>query len=294
MRFFPPRIRGERIVWILAAIVVTARPLPAQIFLVNPSFEGEPRDATVPSGWFPCAKGSTPDILPGPWGVFTEPSDGDTYMGLITREDGSFESVGQRLPQPLTARECYTFKIDLAHSKTYAGYNNPIKVRVWLGRTRCAKDQLVFESPFIEHTSWKTYTVMFTPGQKSYFLLIEAYYKEGRYSHRGNVLLDNISPIRLCARAQAAPGKDSGEGKTIVQLPTPFRVPQQGDLLDRPFALEFPGGEMRPGYGKVFAAQIAMGDGQMGVKWPGIARFQPRFSVEMASERGPQVHQCWR
>ncbi|MCB0682774.1 MAG: hypothetical protein KDC32_18010, partial [Saprospiraceae bacterium] len=49
----------------------------AQIPFQNPSFEGdEPQDATVPAGWFPCKEGTTPDILPGVWGVHTEPAEG--------------------------------------------------------------------------------------------------------------------------------------------------------------------------------------------------------------------------
>ena len=95
--------------------------LSGQIFLDNASFEGEPQDATTPVGWLPCERGTTPDILPGPWGVYQEASDGDTYVGLITRDDGTWESIGQRLKQTLQPKDCYTFFLDLAHSNTYAG-----------------------------------------------------------------------------------------------------------------------------------------------------------------------------
>ena len=47
-----------------------------QILLDNPSFEGEPKDATTPIGWLECEKGTTPDILPGFWGVYLQPYDG--------------------------------------------------------------------------------------------------------------------------------------------------------------------------------------------------------------------------
>lgn len=52
----------------------------------NPSFEGEPRDAITPLGWIGCEDGTTPDILPGPWGVYLPASEGQTYMGLIVRK----------------------------------------------------------------------------------------------------------------------------------------------------------------------------------------------------------------
>ncbi|NJK84417.1 MAG: hypothetical protein HC912_12160 [Saprospiraceae bacterium] len=109
------------------------------IYLSNTSFEGQPDDATIPVGWFACTPSTTPDILPGPWGVYQEATEGDTYMGLITRGDGTFESIGQRLPKAIKAKECYKFSLDLAHSDTYAGYSEPIKLRIWLGQQKCEK-----------------------------------------------------------------------------------------------------------------------------------------------------------
>ena len=61
------------------------------IRLENASFEDEPQDATMPQRWHSCKRGSTPDILPGFWGVYLEPYDGDSYVGLITRQDGSYD-----------------------------------------------------------------------------------------------------------------------------------------------------------------------------------------------------------
>ena len=87
------------------------------INFVNPSFEGIPQDATMPTGWHSCKQGTTPDIMPGPWGVNTEAFDGETYMGLITRENGTWESVEQRLSETLKKGECYTFDAKLCYSK---------------------------------------------------------------------------------------------------------------------------------------------------------------------------------
>ena len=170
-----------------ALILVNVLPLHAQTNLINPSFEGEPQDATVPVAWHACALGTTPDILPGVWGVYTEPSDGDTFVGLITRDDGSWESIGQRLTSPLKSGDCYTFSIDLAHSKTYSGYNEPIKLRVWGGNTKCDKNQLLLETDFVDHSNWKTYHLKFSTREEIRYLIFEAYYKEGPFSRRGNI-----------------------------------------------------------------------------------------------------------
>jgi len=179
---------------------------PAQIHLTNASFEGEPQDATVPIGWLPCEQGTTPDILPGPWGVYTEASDGETFMGLITREDGTWESICQRLSQSLITKECYTFTLDLAHSRTYAGYDGAVKLRIWGGLQKCGKNQLLLETDLIDHSEWETYEASFTAKLPINYLLIEAFYSEGSFSHRGNVLVDNISPIKKCIRASLGAG----------------------------------------------------------------------------------------
>src|SRR5688572_9623240 len=146
------------------------------IELSNSSFEGEPRDATVPQGWMGCKEGTTPDILPGYWGVYNDPSDGDTYVGLITRGNGTWESIGQRLSVPLKKGGCYTWGLDLAHSDTYSGYNGPLKVRVWLSKTKCEKDQMIFESPLIEHLEWQSYPVKFKANGEYRYILIEAFH----------------------------------------------------------------------------------------------------------------------
>ena len=185
--------------WIILA--GTPALLYGQVYLNNASFEGDPQDATVPAGWFPCELGTTPDIMPGPWGVYQDASEGDTYLGLITREDGTWESIGQRLPQTLQPRECYTFTLELAHANTYAGYNKPLGIRIWGGATKCAKSQLLYKTGLIKNVEWEEHEVQFVPKQNIRYILIEAYYKDGSFSYQGNVLIDDISPIKKCVRA---------------------------------------------------------------------------------------------
>jgi len=170
--------------------------------LLNPSFEGEPRDATIPRGWYDCEKGTTPDILPGPWGVYLEAEAGETYLGLITRENGSWESIGQRLSKPLEKSECYYFTVSLAHSDAYMGYDQPIKLRIWGGKNKCTRTQLLGESGLIEHNEWETYSFDFTAEEKMKYIIVEAYHSDAEYSHRGNILVDNISPILKCGRTE--------------------------------------------------------------------------------------------
>jgi len=188
----------------LLAIVFLGFPvlLTAQVSrMLNASFEGEPRDATIPRGWMICTEGTTPDILPGPWGVYTEASQGETYVGLITRENGTWEAIGQKLTEKLMDGQCYEMSLDVARSDAYANYNDPIKLRVWCGKSKCDRTQLILETNFIRNTEWETIDIRFTPKSNMQYILFEAFYRDGSFSHRGNILLDNVSSILRCARS---------------------------------------------------------------------------------------------
>lgn len=188
----------------LAICCLFSGQLAAQLVqqhLRNPGFEGEPADATVPVGWIVSTPGTTPDILPGYWGVYQEASEGDTYIGLITRPDGSWEAIAQRLPAALKIGDCYRFLIDLAHSRTYSGYNGVLQLRVYGGQTREDRSYLLYESPKIDHINWKTYSVNFRPEKGFQYLILEAFYSEEPFEFSGNILLDNISPLEPCPRA---------------------------------------------------------------------------------------------
>ncbi len=173
----------------------------AQIMLDNSSFEGTPADATMPSGWFAATKGTTPDILPGYWGVYNEPSDGETYLGIITRGDASFESITQRLSSKLEKGYCYSMSFDLAVSDNYTGYNSPIHLRVWIGSKKNKREQMVYKSPLIKNEDWKNFRFEFTPESDMYYIILEAHISDTPVSHEGSVLIDNISPISYCNKA---------------------------------------------------------------------------------------------
>mgnify|MGYP000677457797 CR=1 FL=1 len=169
----------------LPGITLLAQP----IFLNNSSFEDAAQDATVPSGWFGCQLGSTPA------------EDGDTYVGLITREDGTWESIGQRLSQPLKKNDCYTLTLFLSHSDNYETYNGKLQLRIYGGTTKCQQAQVLYESPVIRQSRWEEYEIEFFVKQDVYYLVFEAYHPHQGRAYRGNLLIDGISPIEKCTRA---------------------------------------------------------------------------------------------
>jgi len=173
-----------------------------KIFFRNPSFEDTPRASAVPKGWHSSTPGSTPDILPGAWGIEFAPQAGNTCIGLVVRHDGTTEDIAQALAEPLDADACYTFSINLAHVEQYVGFNQPARIRVWGSATRGTKGVLLTSSPLINHSDWRQYQLQFLTKESVRYLTLEAWYGPGViFKYNGNILLDNCSPIEKCARA---------------------------------------------------------------------------------------------
>jgi outer membrane protein OmpA-like peptidoglycan-associated protein len=189
----------------------------AVITLQNASFEDSPRaglrGGSPPAGWYDCGKAgeSAPDIQPGFFGVNKVPSNGSSYMGLVVRDNETWEGVGQRLSQPLVAGNCYEFSIDLCRSEEYASprgdqgpvmsFGSAVQVRVWGGNGFCDRAELLYTTPYVVNTRWLGYPMVFKPKKANYnFILIEAYFKTPMlFPYNGNVLVDNAGAIRQMA-----------------------------------------------------------------------------------------------
>ncbi len=180
------------------------------ILLVNPSFEDEPKCCEAPEGWYNCGRSdeSPPDIQPGSFQVAKTPSNGVSYVGLVVRDNDTWESLGQRLSRPMEQGKCYEFTIDLCRAEEYislsrttqeeVNYATPAKILVWGGMGYCDKRELLYETSVVTNTRWLGYMMRFQPKNGSYaYLTFEAYFKTPiLFPYNGNVLMDNASPIR--------------------------------------------------------------------------------------------------
>lgn len=181
------------------------------VFLENPSFEDNPRYASVPGGWRNCAfnNESPPDVHPvegGDFKVIQTPVDGDSYLGMVVRENATAESIGQKLSDTLQAGQCYSFSLQLCRSDVFlslgrlsremSNYNTPVMLKIWGGVSPCGKRSLLATSPPIEHLDWKKYTFQFQPEVPLSWISFEAYFTMGtEVAYNGNILLDDASPI---------------------------------------------------------------------------------------------------
>ena len=186
--------------YLIIILLLSAYSINAQIRLNNPSFEDTPQDATTPRGWDACGRETTPDILPGFWGVETPAADGESYVGLITRKQNTWEYIGQTLPTPVIANQCYTIKMKLARSPSYVSYNTPVRLRIWGATTRCGREELLGKTKAVKHADWRSYSFIFVPKKTYKYIIFEAHYAN-REPVRGNILIDDISNITKCVRA---------------------------------------------------------------------------------------------
>jgi outer membrane protein OmpA-like peptidoglycan-associated protein len=179
------------------------------ILLNNPSFEDLPKMGETPTGWYNCGKaGETPpDVQPGGWTVAKPANHGQTYLGLVVRDNETWEGVGQRLSRPLESGQCYEFSLDLCRAELYlsvsrvtgedVNYAVPARVRIWGGMGYCDSRELLAETSIITNTRWLTFNFRFNPKGNYTYLMIEAYYKTPiLFPTNGNILVDNASAIK--------------------------------------------------------------------------------------------------
>ena len=171
------------------------------IYFRNPSFEGNPGASIIPDQWLSQTKGSTPDLLPGAWNLQPAPLEGNTCLGLVVREDNTSEDLSQVLSKPLKSNECYEFYAWLSTLPKYVGYNQPCQLRIY-GGTTGNKEELLAQSPLISSNQWNRYKFQFTTKKEIKSITLVAWYGPGvMFKYKGNILVDNLSPIVRCDRA---------------------------------------------------------------------------------------------
>lgn len=209
----------------LPAIAVSFACMAQQpIPFLNPSFEDRPDFGKPPAGWFYCGHfGETPpDIHPGGfYGVETPPKDGQTYVGMVTRDNGTAEQLGQRLTQPLTPGQCYAFRIFAARSEVYASvsrltgqpapYTLPLKLSILGAKRHCEPTVVLGRSKTMLETEWQQLDFVLKPEEAFDHLILSATSANGE-SYNGNILLDAASPLVPC---------DCGKGMPVLEILAP-------------------------------------------------------------------------
>lgn len=214
----------------------------------NPSFEDTPRHSREPRLWTNCGfpSESPPDTQPDfTFQVRKGAYEGNTYLGLVTRDNDTWESVGSSLSEPLQQGSCYSFQIALAKSLSYysiskatrqpANYMESTRLRIWGGNSMCDREELLAESSLVMHSDWRMYLFVLQPLEDNYsHLIFEVFYPRGiLFPTNGNLLLDAASaivPMNDC---------DSSADDILMNLFVEKRPPFQLSLpRDEPYLLQ--------------------------------------------------------
>ncbi len=218
-----------------------------EIALNNPSFEdlphrgGGPYDLGI-RGWYDCGSKllfrneTPPDIHPiNAWQVTKQPADGRTYLGMVVRDNDTWELLSQRMASNIEEGKCYTFDIELSRSEFYVSgskvteqlenYTKPAVLRIWGGNGICGKQELLGESVTVSNDEWRTYEFEFRPNKSVNYFTLEAFYKVPTlFPYNGHLLLDNASLIKeVPCDNENIPAKESDE--LIVDAPPRAKIP---------------------------------------------------------------------
>jgi outer membrane protein OmpA-like peptidoglycan-associated protein len=226
-----PKIKNLLCLFLGFAVLPVAFAQNGQVIeLKNPSFEDVPHVGSIDfeiqsygkvvpkpttiTGWHDCGfpDETPPDIhksggLAGAFEVQKESFDGNTFLGMVVRDNDTWESVSQQLSVPFSGGTCYSFSIFLGRSTRYlsqsrmtnqrANYTNPIVLRVWGGYNHCDKRQLLGETPQVDHFDWKKYELKLEPSHNYTHIILEAFYKTPTlFPYNGHVLLDRASELK--------------------------------------------------------------------------------------------------
>jgi hypothetical protein len=206
------------------------------VFFQNPSFEDTPRRSKTPYGWYLCGANhhSPPDIHPeNIFKVTKSPADGITYLGMVSRADGSVESIEQVLSEPLQPG---TYRMDFfaARSDEYYSYSvpvdqwvhfdHPLHLAVYGSDVPCSTARLLGRSQLVKDTAWQYYTLTLKVSAPVGRLQIRVEPPGTADSiWHGSMLIDGLSPIVPV---------DSQSGTLLAVPDSGATLPAKGDVAE--------------------------------------------------------------
>lgn len=230
----------------LCALFFVRGQAQSSITLSNASFEDTPGHSRAPHDWASCGfRGeSPPDVQPVMTFSVTLPAyDGKTYLGMVVRDNNTWEGVSQALSAPLEVGLCYRLDLAVARSELYLSqsrvtlmsmnYNQPTLLRVWGGEKFCDPLELLGVIGPVSKPDWEEYSLLLQPQKRCSYLFFEAVFV-GAKAYCGNLLLDALSDIVPidCAQKEGLtrlppayePLVTAGHRLELIVRPTKFGV----------------------------------------------------------------------
>jgi outer membrane protein OmpA-like peptidoglycan-associated protein len=227
---------------------------PPIIELQNPSFEGDNKNSQPPRYWHDvdAFNETPPDTQPFSFGVTKAAQEGKTYLGLVVRDNDTYEAVWQALKSPLLQGETYLFNLWACRAAKYQSksrltmrdddYNIPAVLELWAKKEMADAPQKLGATPPLSNLDWQQFFFEFTPATDLNYFFIKAYYAQ-LPAYTGNILVDNLSPFVpkkgiTTDVKPSKPNKLAAKKKNTVQpamVTAPAFTPK---LLSIPFAFD--------------------------------------------------------
>jgi len=167
----------------LILLLIVSIDNSAQVITANDGFEGTPIHDYPPPSWTNLNDGlSTVDTQPGIMHNTLPPSEGNSYVSMVTRElnpPGTTETMWANLLMPFQKDKCYSLSLDLSLSETFYGtlnsidyyFNNPSRLAIYGINGDCMNPldkELLWRSEVISNFSWQTVPVLVNPRISTY------------------------------------------------------------------------------------------------------------------------------
>jgi hypothetical protein len=147
-------------------------------------------------------------IQPGYFNCTTKAKDGDTYVSLVCRPNGTHGGIGQFLSQLLKKDSIYEFSIHLAKSADFSSgimpggnevsFGSPVAFLV-VGFNNKQESEILGAINQVDHTDWRSYDFRICPKkidceQLVFFAQFTNDKKKYKF-YPGNILIDKMSDI---------------------------------------------------------------------------------------------------
>ncbi|MCB0662980.1 MAG: hypothetical protein KDC24_09585 [Saprospiraceae bacterium] len=175
-------------------------------YIQNSSFEqGTPGFLSLPDGWLDCGfEGETPpdlfanDMEIRPFEVSNNAIEGNQFVGMVVRDNGTRECIIQRLVTPISG--LYTLRLLIGRAEEYLSisrvtydpisYNQPVELEV-IGIGEDGREEVLFRAPKNVKRDWiEIQTSIYIPFPISSLKLSPDFDSTRDTPYCGNVLID--------------------------------------------------------------------------------------------------------
>lgn len=195
-------------VFVFLLVVFISFSSLGQVITTNDGFEGNPAQYYFPPNWYNCDDDmSSGDMQPGKFHNNLAPSQGATYISLVTREidvAGTVETAYADLLIPFENDKCYNFTVDLTLSHEFYATNgwtdyyfdNPCVLQIFGFNGNCdeaTNKELLWTSEVISNFSWQTFHVSVKPLADTYHkIAIRPFFTPAYNLKNTALMIDNL------------------------------------------------------------------------------------------------------